>query len=233
MPVSLDQLAECAPLNTLLAEMAQQARDVLARQARAVRVAADTALFHPGEACTQYLIVLEGAVRVQLRAENGREIMLYRVGPGQTCVLTTMALLSGAPYEAEGRTETDVRALALPVAAFDELLATSGAFRRFVFSALAMRISDLMHLVGQVAFARLDARLAAFLLHHVGGSGRGEGCALRMTHQDIAAELGASREAVSRLLKGWERQGLVRLGRAEVRVVDAAGLRRLLGNAMD
>ncbi len=232
MSVSLEELAaDCAPLGTLLAEMAQQARDVLARQARAVRVAADTALFHPGEACTQYLIVLEGAVRVQLRAENGREIMLYRVGPGQTCVLTTMALLSGAPYEAEGRTETDVRALALPVVAFDELLATSGAFRRFVFSALAMRISDLMHLVGQVAFARLDARLAGFLLHHV-GSHDGKDCALRMTHQDIAAELGASREAVSRLLKGWERQGLVRLGRAEVRVVDAAGLRRLLGNAM-
>ncbi len=214
--------ATCPPLSALLAEMDGAARRRLQQHARPVEVPAGTVLFRPGEACAQYLIVTDGAVRVGMTAESGREILLYRVGPGQTCVLTTQVLISGGPYEAEGRTETDVRALALPAAAFDALLVESAAFRRFVFSAFAMRITDLMHLLRQVAFSRLDARLAAFLLHHADAEG-----ILRLTHQDIAAELGASREAVSRLLKAFEQQGLVELSRARVRLCDPSALRRI------
>ena len=216
--------AACPPLATLLAEMAEPARRRLQQHARPVAVPAGTVLFRPGDACAQYLIVTEGAVRVGMTGETGREILLYRVGPGQTCVLTTLALISGTPYEAEGQAETDVRALALPAATFEELLVESAAFRRFVFTAFAMRITDLMHLLRQIAFARLDARLAAFLLHHADAEGT-----LRLTHQEIAAELGASREAVSRLLKTFEQQGLVALSRGCVRLRDLPALRRIAG----
>ncbi len=218
--------ATCPPLAALLAEMDDAARGHLQRHARPVEVPAGTVLFRPGEACSQYLIVTDGAVRVGMTGETGREILLYRVGPGQTCVLTTLALISGAPYEAEGEAETDVRALALPAPAFDALLVESAAFRRFVFTAFAMRITDLMHLLRQVAFSRLDSRLAAFLLHHADAEG-----VLRLTHQEIAAELGASREAVSRLLKAFEQQGLVELSRARVRLCDVPALRKMLGDA--
>ena len=227
MPIDLHDIpAACPPLHALLADMDETARARLAREARTLTVPAATTLFRPGEACSQYLIVLNGAVRVSMTGETGREILLYRVGAGQTCVLTTLALISGAPYEAEGRTETEVKALALPAMTFDALLVDSAAFRRFVFSAFATRITDLMHLLRQIAFARLDARLVAFLLHHVDADGT-----LRMTHQEIAAELGASREAVSRLLKGFEQQGLLSLARGQVRLQDAEALRALTRDA--
>ncbi len=215
--------ATCPPLRALLAQMDTATRRRLERGARLVRVPADTVLFRPGEACTQYLVVTDGSVRVDMTSDTGREILLYRVGPGQTCVLTTLALLSGAPYEAEGRTETQVRALSLQASAFDALVAQSAAFRRFVFSAFAMRITDLMHLLRQVAFTRLDTRLAGFLLHHAAADG-----ALRMTHQEIAAELGASREAISRLLKAFEQQGLVELSRARILLRDIAAMRKMI-----
>ncbi len=221
-----ESIATWPPLRALLAEMDTAARRRLECEARLVRVPADTVLFRPGEACTQYLVVTDGSVRVDMTSETGREILLYRVGPGQTCVLTTLALLSGAPYEAEGRTETEVRALSLPASTFDALVAQSAAFRRFVFSAFAMRITDLMHLLRQVAFTRLDTRLAGFLLHHAAADG-----ALRMTHQEIAAELGASREAVSRLLKAFEQQGLVELSRARILLRDIAAMRKMIGPA--
>jgi CRP/FNR family transcriptional regulator len=218
--------AACPPLRALLAAMEEPARHRLQREARPMRMPAGTVLFRPGEACSQYLIVIDGAVRVDMASDTGREILLYRVGPGQTCVLTTLALISGAPYEAEGKAETEVRALTLPAAAFDELLVESAAFRRFVFTAFAMRITDLMHLLRQIAFARLNQRLAAFLLHHADPEG-----ALRLTHQDIAAELGASREAVSRLLKAFEQQGLVALSRARIRLLDVAAMRKMIASA--
>ena len=225
MSHALEQaLQRCPSTAALLRRMEEPARAALMRHARLADIAAGSVLFHPGDACSQYMVVLQGAVGVRLLAESGREILLYRVHAGQTCVLTTMALLSGAPYEAQGRADEPVRALALPAAGFEELMEISAAFRRFAFSSLAMRVADLMQLVGQVAFARLDARLAAFLLHHAGA----DDDTLRMTHQDIAAELGASREAVSRLLKSWERHGWLRLGRGEVRVLNAAALRRWL-----
>ena len=217
-------LQACAPVRTLLADMRAQGTaeaDLLLHQARLAEAPAGAVLFRPGEPCGQYLVVLAGVVRVSLTAENGREMLLYRVGPGQTCVLTTMALLGRRRHEAEGRAEGQVRALALPAAAFDALLARSTAFRRFVFDSLSMRVLDLMHLAGQVAFARLDARLAAFLLHQAAD---GE---LRMTHQDIAVELAASREAVSRLLKRFEQQGLLKLGRGRLRLRDVAALSRM------
>jgi len=223
-----DIAASCPPLRTLLAEMDASARARLAREARTLTVPAATILFRPGEACSQYLVVLNGAVRVSMTGESGREILLYRVGPGQTCVLTTLALISGAPYEAEGRTETEVKALSLPAMTFDALLVESAAFRRFVFTAFATRITDLMHLLHQIAFARLDARLAAFLLHHADANGT-----LRMTHQEIAAELGASREAVSRLLKSFEQQGLLRLSRGQIHLENASALRVMAGDATD
>ena len=223
MPIDLHGIAaSCPPLRDLLSSMDEAARARLVREARTFTVPAATTLFRPGEACSQYLVVLNGAMRVSMTGETGREILLYRVTPGQTCVLTTLALISGAPYEAEGRTEREVKALALPAMTFDALLVDSAAFRRFVFSAFATRITDLMHLLRQVAFARLDARLAAFLLHHAGADGT-----LRMTHQEIAAELGASREAVSRLLKGFEQQGHLELARGRVRIANMAALRAL------
>jgi len=177
-------------------------------------------LFRDGDSCGGYVMVLEGSVRVQKIDPEGREIVLYRVEPGQTCMLTTTCLLGGQAYPAEGVAETEVELAMLPADAFYAAMAASEAFRRFVFAAIGRRISDLMLLVEDVAFGRMDVRLGRLLLKRV----REHGTHLDCTHQDLAFELGTAREVVSRLLKNFERRGALSLGRGKIEVIDSAAL---------
>jgi CRP/FNR family transcriptional regulator len=195
-------------------------RRVLA-EAVAVEAPAGTVLFRPGDACTLFLLLLQGVVRVQLVTATGHEIVLYRVEPGESCVLTTSCLMAQDAYAAEGIAETDVRGLGLPQALFDRLLAEEASFRRFVFAAFGRRLADLMLVLNEVAFRRVDARLADWLLQRQQQGG------VDSTHQEIAVELGTAREVVSRQLKELERQGLVALARGRVSLRDPTGLRRI------
>jgi CRP/FNR family transcriptional regulator len=181
-----------------------------------------TRLFGEGSSCQDYLFLLSGQVRVQKLSASGREIVLYRVEPGETCVVTTSCLMSGIDYDAEGIAETDITAEALPMASFRTLLSESANFRDFVFKAYGTRVSDLLMLIEEVAFGRIDQRLAACLLE----LGRGR-TAVHATHQDLAVELGTAREVVSRQLKEFERRGWVRLGRGQVAIVRAEALESL------
>lgn len=206
-----------------LAGIEPEARARLAAEARPVTLPAGVTVFHDGDACSNYLLVLDGSVRVQKVSSGGREITLYRVGDGQTCILTTSCLLAGERYPAEGITETEVRAIALPGALFETLLAGSTGFRQFVFSVYARRITDLITLVEDVAFGRMDLRLAARLRDGADDAGN-----VSTTHQELAAELGTAREVVSRLLKDFEHRGLVALHRGRVELRDREALARLL-----
>jgi CRP/FNR family transcriptional regulator len=193
---------------------------LLESTARIIGVPAGTVLFQDGSECQAYVLVLDGSVRVQKVSENGREIVLYRVEAGQSCVLTTNCLIAREDYAAQGIAETDIRALVLPAATFRALLAKSEAFRDFVFSAYATRIGDLLMLIEEVAFGRIDVRLAGWLRQRAGS-------AIRVTHQEVAVELGTAREVISRQLKEFERRGWVALGRGRIEVTDAAGLATL------
>lgn len=200
--------------------LAPAARAHLLAAARWMDVPAGALLFDDRQACEGFPFVVEGSVRVAKCAANGRELPLYRVTPGETCIISSSCLLGHDDYNARGVTEAPTRLMLLPKAVFDELLGDA-AFRDFVFHLFAQRIADLMQLIEEVAFRRLDQRLAALLL--------GKGRLLHVTHQHLADELGSVREIVSRLLKGFAEQGLVRLGREQIEVLDAAGLRRLAG----
>ena len=191
----------------------------LRASARIMQVPAGTVVFRDSDPCRSYLLVIHGTIRVQKTAENGREITLYRVEDGQTCVLTTSCLLAGNAYPAEGITETDVTAVSIPLAQFQKGLNESPGFRRFVFSAYGERISSLIVLVEEIAFGRLDARLAGCLLQRADSAGEVES-----THQALAAELGTAREVVSRQLKEFERRGWIHLQRGRVRLLDREAL---------
>lgn len=196
----------------------------LDRLSQSIAAPMGTRLFGEGSACQAYLILLSGQVRVQKVGENGREIVLYRVEPGETCVVTTACLMSQTDYDAEGIAETDIEARALPVGGFRELLAQSEAFRDFVFKAYATRISTLLMLIEEVAFGRIDQRLAACLLARAGGKGE-----IEATHQELAVELGSAREVISRQLKEFERQGWLRLARGQVTLIKPKSLENLAG----
>lgn len=211
-------LSRLEALYPVLAELPPQLREGIAAAAQAVTVPAGATLFDERQPCQGFPFVLAGAIRVAKVAANGRELPLYRVTPGETCIITSSCLLGNVPYNARGTTESETVLVLLPHGLFDALLAQA-PFRNFIFTLFAERMADLMRLVEEVAFRKLDQRLAALLL--------GKGRVVHATHQQLADELGSVREMVSRLLKGFAEQGLVALGREQIEIRDAAGLRRI------
>ena len=204
----------------VLAELPPGLREEIAAAAQAVTVPSGATLFDERQPCQGFPFVLAGAIRVSKVSASGRELPLYRVMPGETCIITSSCLLGNVPYTARGTTEGETVLVLLPQGLFTDLLAQA-PFRNFIFNLFAERMADLMRLVEEVAFRKLDQRLAALLL--------GKGRIVRATHQQLADELGSVREMVSRLLKGFAEQGLVTLGREQVEIRDAAGLRRIAG----
>ncbi len=197
-------------------------QDTLTQSGRVLALPAGTVLFGPGQAPTAYLLVLTGSVRVQQVADNGREIVLYRVAPGESCAVTTSCLIGQDDYQAEAVTETPVDAVAIPRPAFDSLIARSPEFRRFVFTALSMRLTNLFKLIEDVAFSRIDIRLAQKLLELAGPGGR-----VSMTHQQLASELGTAREVISRQLHEFQRRGWLTTARGELTITGAENLQSL------
>jgi len=218
--VNLDatHLARLAQRYPMLAQLPPASRARLAEASHWASVPAGQILFDDHQACQGFPFVIEGSVRVIKYAPNGRELPLYRVTPGETCIISSSCLLGRENYNARGIAESATELMLLPREAFDALLGEP-AFRDFVFHLFAHRMADLMQLIEEVAFQRLDQRLPPFLL--------GKGRVLHVTHQQLADELGSVREFVSRLLKGLAAQGLVRLSREQIEILDPAGLRKL------
>jgi CRP/FNR family transcriptional regulator len=188
--------------------------DRLLESAQIVKLDHDRFVFHAGDLCQAFMILLDGEVRVQLTSESGREVTLYRIGPGGSCILTTSCLLSNEHYPAEAIAESDIEALAIPVSSFQLALEESQWFRRFVFDGFSSRLTSVIQKIEQIAFTAIDVRLAGVLLE-LDRKG-----VEKITHQDIAVELGTAREVVSRHLKRFESEGWVRLGRGQVSLVD-------------
>lgn len=194
----------------------------LVETSKVVRLPAGTKIFGPGQAPEAYLLLLKGTVRVQQVSDTGREIVLYRVSAGESCALTTACLMGYEEYQAEGIAESDVEAVAVPRRTFDDLIARSAEFRRFVFTAFSVRITNLFRVIEDVAFSRVDVRLAQRLLELAGEKGR-----IDLTHQQLAAELGTAREVISRQLNEFQRRGWIAISRGAVDVARPEALRQL------
>lgn len=179
-------------------------------------------LFSPGAPCAGFVLLDSGTIRVSLTARNGREVVLYRVSPGDICLQTFSCLIENRTYSAEGIAETDLTGRIVPADAFRARLGQDPAFRDSVFSSVAHRFSDFEQLVEDVALTGFDARLARTLLRLVGPDGT-----LSATHDQLAAETASGRAFVSRRLAEFSRRGLVDPGRGTLRVTDMDGLRRV------
>ncbi|GEQ97018.1 Crp/Fnr family transcriptional regulator [Iodidimonas gelatinilytica] len=184
-----------------------------------------TQIFAPGQSADNLLLLLDGTVRVQQKSETGREVFLYRVQAGESCVLTTACMLAFEDYAADGVAETDVRAVTIPRETFDSLAAKSSVFREFVFKAYSRRITDLFTLIDDIVFQRMDVRLAARLLDLATDN------VVHATHQMLGTELGTAREVVSRTLSEFQRRGWIEQHRGEIRLVGREGLQRLVHSA--
>ncbi len=191
----------------------------LLAEAQLVHAPRGAVLFDARQPCRGFPLLLEGSVRVAKSSPCVREIVLYRVNPGQGCLLSGGCLLGDTDYTARAVAEEDVTLLSLPPALFQELMLGFEPFRRFVFGMYGERLAEVMELVEEVAFRRLDARLAQLLVSR--------GPVLEATQQQLADELGSVREIVSRLLRQFEERGWVKLSRNRVTVRDARALAEL------
>jgi CRP/FNR family transcriptional regulator, anaerobic regulatory protein len=196
-------------------------RDMLTKRSQVVRLPVDTVIFGAGKSPEHLLLLLQGTVRVQHLAENGREVVLYRATAGESCVLTTACMLAYEDHAAEGVAETEVVAAAIPRGVFDDLVASSKEFRDFVFRAYSRRITDLFHVIEDIAFRRMDIRLAQKIIE------RADTGVLKATHAQLAAELGTAREVISRQLAEFQRRGWIAQSRGAVEILDCDGLRGL------
>ena len=209
-----------------LEQLEPAAKEKLRQHMRIIEAPVGAVGYREGSPCNGYVMRLAGRSRVQKISDNGREILLYRVGPGETCVLTTTCLLGRTHYPAETIIEEPVRDVLVPAPIFHQLMLESEVFRRFVLSNYGNLISDLIVLVDEVAFRRLEARLAKLLLE-----ASADAAPLNATHQQIAAELGSAREVVSRHLKEFERRGWLSLKRGHIEILQRPGLEKLARGA--
>lgn len=184
-------------------------------------------LFHAGDAVQGYAVVLSGRVDVSLTGASGREMLLYSVEPGQSCVQTTMGLLSDTPYSAEAQTACPTALVILPRALFTDLMDRSAAFRTVVFGAFSARMQTMMALLEKLAFTRVECRLAERLL--LLGA---QAPVIQITHADLATQVGTAREVVSRRLDLWARQGIVDTGRGTIRLIDTDRLSQIAAGEM-
>jgi CRP/FNR family transcriptional regulator, anaerobic regulatory protein len=196
---------------------------VLATEAQVLTVPAGTQLFDEGAPCRGFPMVLSGGVRVARGSPGGRTLELYRVGPGELCVVSTSCLFGHGNLVAHGHATELTELVVLSRAGFERLVVHE-PFRRLVFDVFGERLADLMALAEALAFQRLDQRLAHALLGH--------GAVVALTHQALADELGTVREIVTRLLKRFEGEGWVRLARERVELLDPQALRTLAGGGL-
>jgi CRP/FNR family transcriptional regulator len=196
-------------------------RDRLLESVRHRRLAAGDAVMREGETCGAVPFVISGAIRVYKVSETGREITLYRIGPGQSCILSCCCAQSAAPFPAVVVAEEETEAAFLPADSVRRFFEKSKAFRTFVLGQYSSRMAEVIELVEEVAFRRLDERMHEWMLGQLelaGGRGK-TGGSLKVTHQELADHLGTSREVVSRILKDWEQRGLLELSRGEIRLL--------------
>jgi len=209
-------------LYPMLDELPAAELDVLLGDAVTMSLPAGAVVFDENQPCQGFPLILSGSLRVIKAAPNGRELQLYRVVPGESCILTSSCLLGHTRYQARGICEQAIEMVLLPVSAFHALLNSRDSFRSYVFHLFSDRLTDLMQLVSAVAFQKLDQRLAALLVAKPNP--------IHATHQALADELGSAREMVSRLLKGFAEQGWLRLGREHIEISDRDALTRIASN---
>lgn len=172
--------------------------------------------FEEGQYCGNFALLGSGDIRVFKRGENGREITLYHVERGETCILTASCVLGHSDYPASAVIDSAAEAVVFPSGIFRDWVASNDEIRQFVFSAITHRMEGVLALIAEITFRKMDERLALFLSEKVSQSPKQN--LVHMTHGEIAIELGTAREVVSRLLKDFERKGWLKQTRGQLEI---------------
>lgn len=191
----------------------------LQQDGRRLKVSAGQMLFDVGSPCQAFIMLTSGSLRVSASDSDGHEVLLYRLQPGESCLLTVSGLLGHSHYPARGVAETDLSGFSIQQSLFIELVELSLDFRTFIFCLQAERLAHLTRVIQALAFQGIEQRLAAWLV--------AQGVSIKVTHQMLANELGTAREVVSRTLEKFEERGLLKLGRRQIYIKDRAALEKV------
>lgn len=202
----------------------EEIRDELERHIVMTKIPGGEFIFIEGDECKQLALVLSGSVRVYKPAESGKEITLYRLGTGDSCILTASCIFARSSFPAIAVTEEEVEAAVIPAYVFRSWINRYEPWRNYIFNLLAKRLSEIMVTLEEVAFRRMDIRIAKFLLRSSENNKNG----VKIRHQDIAMELGSSREVISRILKHFEYENLIVMKRGTIMVQDADKLLKII-----
>lgn len=210
-----EQIEKWFELFPELSELEQQHQEKLKKVVLFKRIKQGDIAYEYGWECNNFLMCLDGRTRVYRSSDSGREILLYRVASGETCVLTTSCLMANTTFPAESIAEKDTLLAGIPFDSFNELMAESELFRKFVHNNYGELLSDLILLVNEVAFSRIDMRLAGYLLKIADSENT-----VHTTHQQLAQDMGSVREVISRHLNEWERDGWIDSQRGKIQLLD-------------
>lgn len=192
---------------------------------RPVHYAAGETVHSPHAQCLGVLLVKQGSLRTYLLSENGKEVTLFRLESGNTCVLSAACLLDSVTFEVFVEAEKESEALLLDAGMFAQLQAQNPHVENYALHTAVERFSDVMWAVEQILFMRFDQRLAAFLLDE---TAKTHSSRLVLTHEQIAKYIGSAREVVSRMLKYFEKEGMVALYRGGLEISGRPALQRLV-----
>ena len=184
------------------------------------KIPAGRQIFAEGDEVDGIALLMSGVVRVYKLGQSGREITLYRFGEGESCVITANAILHQQDFPAIALIEQDAEAVMIPAEIFIDWVRRYDPWRDFVFNLVSERLANVMEIVEEVAFQRMDRRVASFLIERSQLQNP-----IRITHQEIANEIGSSREVISRLLEDFAQREMVNLSRGEIKILDFEGLK--------
>ncbi|MBP3661135.1 MAG: Crp/Fnr family transcriptional regulator [Oscillospiraceae bacterium] len=203
--------------------LSQEDRDYLCRFSTAVTFLKG-ATIHDASVCTGVILIKTGCLRVYMLSEEGKELTLYRLFPGEMCMLSASCVTDSITFDVFVDAEENSECYILGGMAFAQVAKRNKDMKIFALEATVSRFSDVMWVMQQVLFMSLDKRLAIFLLDEVAKNG---GDTVKLTHEQIAKYMGSAREVVSRMLKYFSSEGIVQVSRGGIRILDRQRLRAL------
>jgi CRP/FNR family transcriptional regulator len=220
--IEAPQLGRISQALPVLKEASSELVDEFQQVAFLAKIPAGHDVFLEGDRIDAIALLISGVVRVYKIGETGREITLYRFGHGESCILTANAILSQKLFPAIATVEQEAEAVMIPADKFRDWVKRYDPWREFVFELLSDRLSTVMAVVDQVVFQRMDRRVASLLITKSNNLHP-----IRTTHQELASELGSSREVISRILEDLSQKGLIEVGRGIVEILDSDELHAL------
>ena len=203
----------------------EKQKEMLIENSKIMEYKAGTGIYSGARECLGTFLILVGIMRTYLLSDEGKEVTMFRLREGDTCVLSASCILSAITFDVEIEAQTDCRALLIPTRVLSRITKENVYLDNYVYKEAAKRFSDVVEAMEQMMFLNLTQRVAAFLLDE---SAKSKTDTIAMTHEEIAKAIGSAREAVSRTLKQLSKKEMISLNRGEIKIEKKEELYQML-----